>query len=380
MMRRRRRGLREHVQHRALVRRSCFEGPRGHYGRGAFYLCAARVWLSFLGSRGQGKSPGREWGCSGGEKASVVVTVPVDRWRTPEGLRLRPGVLESLARSGAGLGDLVGVTPAGLADLRGFWGRDGYRLEGVLLDRIDFSRADLTGWQFLDVTVHGCDFTGADLRDSRWFGTAVESSTFDRARLEGAAVCTRSEEYPRQENSWVGCSFNRAKLKLTTFIGGLVQDCTFDDVRLSDVTFDGTQFVRTRFSGKLKEAIFDAPRRGDRYLDADGLDLSGAELDDGLILRYRSTGIVLPSNARFAILEKPAKQIPKALKKLRRRDDLASGQIRAILEGALHSAYRPDQHEFINLDDLGEFGIDEQFADLLASVRARFLGPPTQPR
>jgi len=34
----------------------------------------------------------------------------------------------------------------------------------------------------------------------------------------------------------------------------------------------------------------------------------------------------------------------------------------------------------INLEDLVEFGIDEQFADLLASVRARFQGPPTADR
>src|SRR5512145_2750284 len=56
-----------------------------------------------------------EWESSGSEKASLVVTVPVDRWRTPEGLRLRPGVLECLAGPGAGLVDLVGVTPDGLA-------------------------------------------------------------------------------------------------------------------------------------------------------------------------------------------------------------------------------------------------------------------------
>ncbi|MGE5719062.1 MAG: pentapeptide repeat-containing protein [Nocardioidaceae bacterium] len=295
-------------------------------------------------------------------------------------MRLRPGVLECLAGPGAGLVDLVGVTPDGLADLRGFWGRDGYRLEGVRLDRIDFSRADLTGWQFLDVSVHGCDFTGADLRDSRWFGTAVESSKFDRARLEGAALCTRSDEYPRQENSWVGCSFDRAKLKMTAFIGGIVQDCTFDDVRLAHVNFDGTRFVRTRFSGRLKEAIFDAPQDGDRFLDADGLDLREAQLDDTMILRYRSTGILLPRTTRFAVLESPAKQIPKAIKKLGKREDLIARQIRGILEDELHSAYRPGQHVIINLDDVAEPGFDEQFRDVLASVRARFLGPPTADR
>ena len=94
-----------------------------------------------------------------------------------------------------------------------------------------------------------------------------------------------------------------------------------------------------------------------------------------MILRYRATGILLPRTTRFAVLEKPAKQIPKAIKKLRNRDDLASRLIRAILEDELHSAYRPDQHVIINLDDLAEPGFDELFKDVLASVRARFLGP-----
>jgi uncharacterized protein YjbI with pentapeptide repeats len=286
-------------------------------------------------------------------------------------------ILESLARSGEGLEELVGVTPEGLGDLRGLRGRAGYRLEGARLERIDFSSADLTGWQLLGVTVEGCDFSRADLRDSRWFGTLVESSTFDRSRLEGAALCTRSDEEPRRENAWIGCSFTRATFRQSTFMGGLVQDCTYDDVRFADVNFDGTRFVRTRFSGKLKDVIFDAPMQAGRFLDADGLDLRGAQLDDTMILRYRSTGILLPPATRFAVLEKPGKQIPKALKKLGKRQDATAGQIRAILEGVLHGAYRPDQHVFVNLDDLTEFGFDEQFSDVLASVHARFLGRPS---
>lgn len=280
-------------------------------------------------------------------------------------------VLAALADGGEGLTELVGRTADGRADLRGFRGRPGFRLRSTPLHAIDFSGADLWGWRFHDAAVDDCDFTGSDLRDSRWFGTRVSSSRFERCRLEGAALCTRDAG----ENSWARCSFARASFGRTTFLGGTIQDCAFDDVRLREVTFDGTRFIRSRFSGTLQDVVFDAPRDGDRFLDPDGLDLRAAHLVDAQFLRHRSNGLLLPPSARMAVLESPAKQLPKAIKRIGRHDDLASRQIAEILMGELRSAHRPDQHVFINLDDLAEFEFDARLRRVLSSVKARFLGP-----
>ena len=146
--------------------------------------------------------------------------------------------------------------------------------ERILADRRDFSDLDLTG----------ADFSGMDLRGTRWRRTLLESADFSGCRLDDAdfgeallvrahfshtslrgadlakanmvlAVCedtdfsgARFDQTQLDELRAQGCDFSDAKLVDLTLDKARLSDCRFDRAHLSSVDFlDESELHRVRF-------------------------------------------------------------------------------------------------------------------------------------
>jgi uncharacterized protein YjbI with pentapeptide repeats len=203
----------------------------------------------------------------------------VERWRTEEGAALAEEVLARLIAgrplTGLGLGE-----HEGRVDLRGLPAPQPRRLQrfetqgwfveqlgdlvkfrGVRLENLDLSGAALESFRFYDAVVTGCCFDGASCRDWRLWGSDVSDSSFVGADLRESAVGTWHEGH---RNSWRRADFSGADFRVGVSWEAVYEDCDFSGAKLAKVKFEQCTLARCRFSGELREVVFDGRDLTDR--------------------------------------------------------------------------------------------------------------------
>ncbi len=196
----------------------------------------------------------------------------VERWRTPAGQALAEEVLAHLlaGRPLDGLGvdhhdgrfDLRGMPappPRRLQrfEAAGFFVEqlgDLVRFEGVRLEGLDLSGAQLRSFRFFDTSITDCRFDAANCADWRLWGSDVTDSSFAGTNLAEAALGTWHEE---RRDTWRRVDFGGADLRGTSPSQALFEDCDFSDAKLAGVQFKQCALTRCRFAGELREVLFD---------------------------------------------------------------------------------------------------------------------------
>ena len=238
------------------------------------------------------------------------------RWRSGEGAARAEGVVAFLAGASrvvpAGVGmhegrlDLRGLSwsllrPVAMEAVRGARVAvlEGVvELRGVVWRGLDLSHAELPGLRFFDSRIEDCRFDGANCADWRLWASQVADCSFVGAKLKDASIGTWWEE---KANSWRRVVFDGADLRGALVEACLLEDCSFGGTRVSGVDFDQVRLRRCRFSGLLREVMFEGrtlPRRAAPAPLVD-VDFGEALFEDVEFRGCTFEGVRLPEGVRM---------------------------------------------------------------------------------
>lgn len=197
-----------------------------------------------------------------------------ERWQSPGGRALGVEVVRWLSGKGRRPPRGVGVFE-GRVDLRGFAFPDARQVGSFTAGRL--SVQSIEGFpEFESVRWQGIDFTGAVIRNARFFGASIENCRFDRADLfdwrlwdsrvtdcsfvgadlQRSAIGT-GDGTGRGINVWTRVDFDRANFNGASVWDCVFRDCTFRNARLRKLRFYFVTFDRAVFEGALELVLFD---------------------------------------------------------------------------------------------------------------------------
>lgn len=233
------------------------------------------------------------------------------RWESPEGQERAEEALACLLAgrplSGLGLDEVDGRV-----DLRGLPAPIPQRLrrfetEGWFVEELgglvkfqharlaglDLSGAQLQNFRFHDSQLTGCLFTGANCQDWRLWGTEVTDCGFAKADLRQAAVGTWHDN---RRNAWRRVDFSGADFRTLSVTAALFEDCDFSAAKLAKVKFEQCALTRCRFSGVLRETIFDGRELTDVPAPPppDDVDFADARFDQVEFMEFDLSRVILP--------------------------------------------------------------------------------------
>jgi uncharacterized protein YjbI with pentapeptide repeats len=311
----------------------------------------------------------------------------VERWRTEEGAALAEEVVARLIAgrplTGLGLGE-----HEGRVDLRGLPAPQPRRLQrfetqgwfveqlgdlvkfrGVRLENLDLGGAALESLRFHDAVVTGCRFDGASCRDWRLWGSDVSDSSFVGADLRESAVGTWHEGH---RNSWRRADFSGADFRVAVSWEAVYEDCDFSGAKLAKVKFEQCTLARCRFSGELREVVFDGRDLTDRPAPAemDKVDFSGATFRQVEFLGFDLESVTLPDDPDVRLLRRARCVARRGIELLDGDDQVAARQLRAMLHTRLRGPGTDRDARVFNRRDYLEIG-GEDLAALAVEVLGR---------
>ena len=302
-----------------------------------------------------------------------------NRWLTPPGAALAAEVVARLAssRSLAGL-DLDTVD--GRVDLRGLVAptgavdrlRLGVELRGATLRTLDLSAAELPHLRLFNCSVVECRFDRAACEDMRIWGTTVTRCTFRGARLPKIILGSGSQHGP--PNVWESIDFSNAAMRGAVAREAIFRHCDFSAAKIDKVEFRQCEFLDCRFSGKMRDVIFD----GRATIDAAApgpmrrVDFAEAALDLCDFKGYEFLDVVPPRDPEVHVVTRFRDRARSALDAVADDSSLVAGDLRAVLNHALRGPDIGAEAVYVlNERDLRGYPSGEE----LVRLARRLLGP-----
>lgn len=254
------------------------------------------------------------------------------RWATTEGKTLAAEVLRRI-RSDTPLDDLPIARFNDRVDLRGIsFSRPTLspypsplphldltevqgtiKLEGTRLRNLDLSHASLESMRFIGCEIDDCMFAEANCRDWRLWSTSVKSSSFEGAKLRDASL---GAWHNKRADTYEQCSFRRSDLRGAVCTDGAFTECDFSEAQLVKLDFGGTNFVRCRFAGELREVIFWSRASQTQMATPNMMqqvDFRAAELRWVEFRLIDVQNLIPPEGANHLIIKNPARVLRSAL-------------------------------------------------------------------
>jgi uncharacterized protein YjbI with pentapeptide repeats len=175
---------------------------------------------------------------------------------------------------------------------------DGARLQGACLDGADLTGAMLRGADLESASLVGAKLRGADLGKASFRHATLDGVDAEGARFGGADL-TRSRA---ARGRFVRVRFEGARLDEAQWPEAALDGAALVDAFLCRATFTRGSFVRANLTrADLREASMQGAVFGGAVCDAtafdradlSGADLAGAHLNEGALVRARTTGAKL---------------------------------------------------------------------------------------
>lgn len=248
-------------------------------------------------------------------------------------------------------------------------------LQGVELDNLDLSGAQLQSWRFHDAKIVNCRFDGASCRDWRLWSTHVTGCSFPKADLRGAAVGTWSQS---RRNEWREVDFSGADFRVAVSQGALYEGCDFGDAKLAKVRFEQCALVRCRFAGALAGVVFDERGLPDRAAprSMEDVDFSEARFDQVEFLGCNLDRVVVPADPDVVLIKRYRCVIERSLALIEGDDSRAARMLRGEFQNTLRMMRSPEEDNLLNTRDYLSSGEDvamlanQVFAKAQANCRA----------
>lgn len=309
------------------------------------------------------------------------------RWEIPEGQgRAEEAIarlLSGRALAGLGLGEVDGrVDLRGLSvpiprrlrrfEVAGWFAEERgglVQLQGVRLERLDFSGAQLQSLRFQDSEIVDCLFDGANCRDWRLWGTEVSGCGFRKADLREAAVGTWQEG---RRNAWRRVDFSGADFRVAASWMAIYEDCDFSGAKLAKVKFEQCTLTRCRFAGELRDVVFDGRGLTDRQAPPpmDKVDFSGATFRQVEFMGFDLDGAALPDNRDIRLLRRARCVARRGVEMLDGDDRIEARMLRAMFENQLRGPGTDHEARVFNRRDYLELG-GPRLLTLAVDVMAR---------
>lgn len=299
-----------------------------------------------------------------------------ERWQTPDGQQLGREALARLS-SGRSLDDLGLGQVDDRVDLRGLTAppprlerRFGWRslkveqlggtweVRGVTWRALDLAGASLESFRFFDAQIENCRFDEAICHDWRLWRTTVSNSSFVDADLANSSLGALSD---RGGNLFAKVDFSRADLRGVASQAASYVDCDFLDTRLDKLNFESSKFSQCRFSGTLREVIFDGRTLKAGQVQAnvmEDVDFSRANFE---FVEFRGLDldeVSLPDDPGLRIVENYPCVLDRAIAELSERDDSSARRIRGYLKGERGSLVVGQRRGLFNRHDFFLLGGD----------------------
>jgi uncharacterized protein YjbI with pentapeptide repeats len=295
------------------------------------------------------------------------------RWQTAEGReraeKATGRLLSSRGLDGLGLGEVDGrVDLRGLPapiprrqrrfDTAGWFAEELgglVQLQGVRLEHLDFSGAQLQSLRFRDSQIVDCLFEGANCRDWRLWGAEVSGCGFRKADLREAAVGTWHEG---RRNAWRGVDFSGADFRVAVSWMAIYEDCDFSGAKLAKVKFEQCALTRCRFAGELRKVVFDGRDLTDRPAppSMDKVDFSGATFHQVEFMGFDLGSVALPNDPDIRLLRRARCAARRGVEILDGDDRMEARILRAMLENQLRGPGTDHEARVLNRRDYVELG------------------------
>jgi uncharacterized protein YjbI with pentapeptide repeats len=128
-----------------------------------------------------------------------------------------------------------------------------FGVSNSMIDSVDLSHSDLATSSWTNCSFNDVLCRRADLRGSRFTTCRFKATSFEEADLRHGTLGGYAGSEPTEYRT---TSFVAANLTDSSFGYPLFEDCDFAQTKLDKVDFQGSRFVRCRFSGKLVQVWF----------------------------------------------------------------------------------------------------------------------------
>lgn len=302
------------------------------------------------------------------------------RWQTPEGQSRAEEVLARLVAGrpldGLGLGDVGGrvdlrALPAPIPCRLARFEVDGWfverlgnlvKLEGVTLQGLDLSDAFLNNLLIRDSVIEDCVLDRARCHELGVARSQIRNTSFRAANLRESGLGSWHEG---KGNIFEHVDFTKADLRDADPMTASFDDCDFSLARLDRVQFKRCLITGCRFSGHLKEVVFDGrvfdPAENEpNYYER--IDMSGAIFQLVEFRGFNIDAVHLPNDPKLRILRNYPCILRKGIEILRDREDRPGRRVRAFLKndargidkGFPLGLYNRADFEFLGGEEMGE--------------------------
>lgn len=321
------------------------------------------------------------------------------RWESPAGRGLGLEVLRRLSGSAKDRrpsrprddGDVLRELPLerveGRIDLRGLRTPSPEKDGAFVVDNMRFVQlSDLA--EFCGVVVRNVDFSSARLPSLRMFGCRFENCLFDRAYLQDLRMwavefhdcsfrradmrySSLGAPYEGRHLLYAHVDFSGADLRRAVSSTATFRDCDFAGAKLVKTEFGGSRFVRCRFSGLLREVIFQARDLRHREVEPntmEDVDFSQAQLRWVEFHHLDLDRVTFPQDARHLVVRNWRCVLEHCLAKLGDDQSQEARSFRVLLESmAKHAGPHQDVGLF-NLDDFHDCGGSDEEEQFCAAI------------
>lgn len=122
--------------------------------------------------------------------------------------------------------------------------------------RLHFKNCNLSGVTMLGGKIEGCVFEACNLDRISFFGTAISNTRFEDCSLKSAHMGGHIPVL-RQECSFEQIEFDCSNLEASTHSDEKYTNCIFRNCRVDGVEFRGAVFKDCKFTGKLRNVLFE---------------------------------------------------------------------------------------------------------------------------
>jgi uncharacterized protein YjbI with pentapeptide repeats len=236
--------------------------------------------------------------------------------------------------------------------------RDVVGFRRVQLARLDLSGAQLQSLRFHDVSIVDCRFDGAACRDWRLWATGVTGCTFSKADLRGAAVGTWDEG---RRNEWRHVDFSGADFRVGVSQAALYEDCDFSGAQLAKVNFEQCTLLRCRFSGAVREVVFDGRELTGRPAPSllEDVDFAEAMFEQVEFMGLDLSRVVVPKDPDIRLIRHYRCVVEHALAAVERDESLPARMLRGEFQNRLRMMRAIDEDNVFNRRDYFASGGEE---------------------
>jgi uncharacterized protein YjbI with pentapeptide repeats len=221
---------------------------------------------------------------------------------------------------------------------------------GVRLARLDLSGAQLQSLRFHGASIVDCRFDGATCRDWRLWATEVTGCSFSMADLRGAAVGTWHEG---RRNEWRHVDFSGADFRVRVSQAALYEVCDFTAANLTKVKFEQCSLVRCRFSGAMREVVFDGRELDERPAPSPLLDVDFADavFDQVEFMGFGLDRVIVPKDPDVRLIRNYRCVVEHALATLKGDESLPARMLRGEFQNRLRMMRAAEEDNVFNRRD-----------------------------